>query len=180
MEDNKIGTVVDQSKKNTNIKDLINGNEQLVITISNGPKPVPDFKKNVISDSDIKWNKGSELDIFSDNGNKVISPESTGTYEFVINNNTGFNLKYKLKFEESNAFGFNMKYKLKKNGTYIVNEYSSVDEISISNINSKKGNKDTYVIEWKWVSGDNDTAIGTNIDSSYGLNIKVEAEAINV
>ena len=164
MEDNKIekaysdkekGTVVDQSKKNTNIKDLVNGNEQLVITISNGPKPVPDFKKIVVSDSDIKWNKGSELDIFSDNGNKVISPEST-------------------------AFGFNMKYKLKKNGTYIVNEYSSVDEISISNINSKKGNKDTYVIEWKWVSGDNDTAIGTNIDSSYGLNIKVEAEAINV
>ena len=34
---------------------------------------------------------------------------------------------------------------------------------------------DTYYLEWKWISSDNDTSIGKNPDSKYGLTIEVKA-----
>ena len=38
---------------------------------------------------------------------------------------------------------------------------------------------DTYYLEWKWVSSDNDTLVGNNINSNYQLKIEMNAEGIN-
>ena len=40
-------------------------------------------------------------------------------------------------------------------------------------------NNDTYYLEWKWVSSDNDTQIGKAGNASYGLKIEIKAESTN-
>ena len=70
-----------------------------------------------------------------------------------------------------------MKYKLKKNDTYLVDHYVSFDELNVSNqiLNSKTN--DTFYLEWKWISSDNDTEVG-NIQANYALKIEVKAESV--
>ena len=38
---------------------------------------------------------------------------------------------------------------------------------------------DTYYLEWKWISSDNDNSIGANPEAKYGIRIEVEADGIN-
>ena len=72
-----------------------------------------------------------------------------------------------------------MKYKLKRNNTYIVDHYVSYNELNISDIILNSKASDTYYLEWKWISSDNDTEIGKNPDSKYDLKIEVKAESID-
>ena len=108
-----------------------------------------------------------------------IAPESSNTYQFVVKNSTIYNIKYSIQFVESNDYHINMKYKLKKNDTYIVSEYVSYDQLNINDYILNANEVDTYYLEWKWISSENDTAIGKESDAKYGLKIKVEAESVN-
>ena len=133
-----------------------------------------------IFDSDIKWQDMASLKIFTDSVYHLddkIAPESSNTYQFVVKNSTKYNLKYSIRFIESNAHHINMKYKLKKNDTYLVDHYVSYDELNIDDqlLNSKTN--DTFYLEWKWISSDNDTDIG-NIQANYSLQIDVKAESV--
>ena len=65
--------------------------------------------------------------------------------------------------------------KLKKNGSYLVDHYVSYNELNIDNLLLNSNSKDTYLLEWKWVSSDNDTEIGFDITSNYKLSITVGA-----
>ncbi len=142
-----------------------------------------------VNDRDVvKWEDVSQIKVFEDSTyiakvNGTIAPESSGTYKFVVNNGTNYNLKYKITFTENNIHNMNMKFKLKKGDTYLIDHYVSYDELNISNMTLNVRNSEDYYLEWKWV-GDNDnddTSIGTdanNGDIEYSLNIKVEAESI--
>ena len=88
-------------------------------------------------------------------------------------------MKYQIEFIETNPYNINMKYKLKKNGTYIIDQYSSASELNLSNIEIEINNSDTYDLEWHWISSSNDTEIGKNKNSSYSLKIDVKAESVN-
>ena len=88
-------------------------------------------------------------------------------------------MKYSISFIEDNPYNINMKYKLKKNDTYIVDHYVSATELNIADIKLNVNTGDTYYLEWKWISSSNDTEIGANPDSKYGLKINVEAESTN-
>lgn len=154
------------------------------------PEPEPEIDEDFyVSDNEIvKWQDETSLNIFEDSSNisKVkgkIAPESSGTYKFVVNNGTKYNLNYKISFSETNEHGINMKYKLKKGDNYIVNNYVSYNELNIEDVLLNTKNSDTYYLEWKWVgdNDDNDTQIGTNAKSSnikYDLKITVEAESV--
>ena len=72
-----------------------------------------------------------------------------------------------------------MKYKLKKNDTYLIDHYVSADELSASEIFLNNNQSDTYYLEWKWISSENDTQIGKTIDANYGLKIEIKAESTN-
>ena len=72
-----------------------------------------------------------------------------------------------------------MKYKLKKNDTYIISEYVYPNQLDINNYLLDSSDSDIYYLEWKWISSDNDTEIGKDPDSNYGLKIKIEAESVN-
>lgn len=127
----------------------------------------------------IKWNGSTKLNIFENSiaANGKIAPESHGTYEFDVRNSTDYKLKYDLSFAETNSDNINMKYKLKKNGTYVISDYVSYNELALSAQMLEVNTKDVYELEWKWFSSDNDTNIGTN-GASYSLQINLSAEGI--
>lgn len=205
----KAGTILSQSiEGGRKIKDLVSGGETVIITIAtnntqnkavnpssgNNPsggnnesgdeEPIEPDGNFFVNDSDVRWNEETELNIFTDSLyelNGKIAPESSNTYKFVVNNETKYNLKYKISFTEENQYNINLKYKLKKNGSYLVDHYVSYNELNIDNLLLNSNSKDTYLLEWKWVSSDNDTEIGIkarNIDVNYNLKIKVEAESV--
>ena len=136
-------------------------------------------KLNVYDDdhTPLTWNGTNDLKIFGDGG--VIAPESSGTYQFAIKNSTKYNLKYDINFIETNLYHINMKYKLKKNDTYLIDHYVSASELNITEMILNNNQNDNYSIEWKWVSSDNDTQVGRNANSNYGLKIEVKAESTN-
>ena len=140
-----------------------------------------DEKEEVtIFDSDVKWMDTTQLKIFTDSVYRLegkIAPESSNTYQFVVKNSTKYKLNYNISFIETNPHHINMKYKLKKNDTYLVDHYVSFDELNVSEqiLNSKTN--DTFYLEWKWISSDNDTEVG-NIQANYALKIEVKAESV--
>ena len=71
-----------------------------------------------------------------------------------------------------------MKYKLKKNNTYLVSNYVSYNELNISDQILNAKNSDTFYLDWKWVSSDNDNEAG-EVQASYSLKIDVNAESID-
>ena len=136
----------------------------------------------IIKDKNITWNGNTKAKIFTNymyELNDVIAPESSNIYQFVIKNGTSYKLKYKINFFEKNKYGINMKYKLKKNNQYIIDHYVSYDELNTSSYLLNPNSNDTYYLEWKWISSDNDTNVGKNLDSKYELNIDVRAESVN-
>ena len=110
-----------------------------------------------------------------------IAPESTNTYRFMIKNNSGIKIKYKLSFTENNQYNINMKYRLKNKNTYVVGNDStlvSYNELAQNNIILSANDYNTYNLEWKWVSSENDTS-KSNIKNAYSLTIAIGAESIN-
>ena len=146
--------------------------------------PVSDDSLDVYDNdhTPITWNGSNDLKIFSKslyNIDGVIAPESENTYEFVVRNSTKYDIKYSINFIETNISQINMKYKLRKNDTYLVDQYSSFNELNLEDQLLSSGEKDTFYLEWKWISSSNDTDIGKNPESKYGLKIQIEAENIH-
>lgn len=132
--------------------------------------------------SPITWNGSKDLNIFTNSIYSVegtIAPESENTYQFVVRNNTAYTIKYNINFIENNDYNINMKYKLKKNDNYIISNYSNANALTITGYTLNPGENDTYYLDWKWISSDNDTSIGKNPDAKYGLKIEVKAESTN-
>ena len=146
------------------------------------PKEIePDTGLVVVDKYTVNWEGKSNLKIFTNSAYELtdrISPESSNTYKFTVKNKTDYNLKYTITFIETNNHSINMKYKLKKNDTYLVSNYSSYEDINVSEQEIEKGEEDTYYLDWKWISSSNDTAIG-EIQAEYKLEINIEAESIN-
>ena len=152
------------------------------------PEPEPETEGDFyVSDNEVaRWNDEKNLKIFEDSSriskvNGKIAPESTGTYRFIINNETSYSLKYNISFTENNQHNMNMK--LKKGNTYLIDHYVSYDELNINNMTINNHDSETYYLEWKWVGDNdsNDTSIGKNAKSAnikYSLKINVEAESV--
>ncbi len=138
-----------------------------------------------VYDSDHKpvvWNGSTDLKIFTNSMYEltdVIAPEDSNTYQFVVKNGTDYQLKYNVKFIETNPYGINMKYKLKKNDTYLIDHYVKASELNIPEMLLNTNQNDTYYLEWKWRSSSNDTEIGVMGNAKYGLKIDVKAESVD-
>lgn len=143
-----------------------------------------EIKENfsVLNKNGVTWDSTKELNIFSNpmfEMKERIAPESSNIYQFIVRNNTIYNLNYDLSFIEENDMNIDMKYRLKKNDKYVVGseeEWVKYTELNLNKISSKSKTSDTYYLEWKWFSGENDTAIGEAGDVEYALNINIKAE----
>ena len=151
----------------------VSGSEDEVVTIDG---------MVTVYDNDVTWHGSTEAKIFTNSMYQledVIAPESSNTYQFVVKNSVGYKIKYNVSFIESNPYNINMKYKLKKNDTYLIDHYVSVNELNLTNLMLDSSNNDTYYLEWKWISSDNDTEIGKTPNANYGLKIEIKAESTN-
>lgn len=149
-----------------------------------GEVPINEKEELVIEDNHITWNSENELRIFENpvyDMDQKIAPESSNVYQFVIKNNTKNKVKYKISFNEKNEHNINMKYRLKKGNSYVTggeNSWVSYNGLNQNDIKINSKTSDTYYLEWKWVSGEDDNKKAGIIDA-YKLSIKIEAESEN-
>ena len=129
-----------------------------------------------VTDSDIIWQEENQLKIFKNpvyQMEEMIAPGSTNEYHFVVKNETDCRMEYSLDFIEENDFQINMKYRLKKGEDYLQKSWVSIDELEDVVGQFDESEEDEYFLEWKWFESDNDTVIGSNIESSYHLSIDI-------
>lgn len=142
-----------------------------------------DFKDNfhIIDGNGVLWDSTNNLNIFSNpmyEMNEKIAPEATNFYQFIIRNNTVYNVDYNIEFSEDNNLNINMKYRLVKNDQYVVGneeKWVKYDELDLEKIHLTSKSSDTYYLEWKWFSSENDTLIGEIGNANYALKINIKA-----
>ena len=135
-----------------------------------------------VYDKEKQYAEATPLNIFKHKSyytvDGVIAPGSENAYQFIIRNNNKFAIIYDLKMIETNQYNINMKYRLKLNGEYVIgNEKNWVNaqELFFNEVILANNSYNVYTLEWKWFEGENDTEIGTNIESNYQMDIELFA-----
>ena len=188
----------DESVATVNSNGIVQGIKDGIVTITAKTKDgrvvastkividesIDDEKLSVFDDdhTPITWNDATDLKIFDKASYTLdgkIAPESSDTYQFVVRNTTKLNIKYSIDFIENNQNNINMQYKLKKNDTYLIDHYVRASELKVIDLPLDSGKNDTYYLEWKWISSENDTQIGEMGNVNYGLKIEIKAESTN-
>lgn len=141
-----------------------------------------------ISSKDKSWYKNENINLFQNlnkNGEKIIWPGKSGTYSFIISNDSSQDIHYKISMQDKNDKNINIKYRLKMNNTYIIgdeNNWVSIDKMKLDNIYGLKDSKTIYALEWKWEDSDNDTQIAKEGLATYTVYIdiysKLEGESL--
>lgn len=149
----------------TNVSNELNNKQELI---------VKDDYSMMIANKEIK--------VFSSSSSLVshnrIAPSSTGEYNFYIKNRNSFDVVYNVNFDTYNPYDINLKYRLKKDGKYIVNEWSNYNDIIRTNefLKSKSFNK--YTLEYKWIESEKDTEIGNFSNAGYKLYLNIVAKEV--
>ena len=136
---------------------------------------------NVEDDKGLSWNSTNNLNIFTNpmyEMKEKIAPEATNIYQFIVRNNTIYNVDYSIDFVEDNAMNINMKYRLIKNEQYVVGseeEWVTYEDLNLEAVHLDSKTSDTYYLEWKWFSSENDTLIGKDGNVNYSLTIDIKA-----
>jgi len=182
---NVTSNVTSNVSSNVNVRSNGNGTITSNVVVSNSnsnthessnvPSTVEDEDgKLTISDTVEVWSQQDELKIFDVD---KIKPGDSGIYEFEIKNNTKKPAKYKLIFDEINIYHVNVMYKLKRNNTYIAGDdetWVKYDNLNFGEQILKKGKKDAYTLEWKWVDSENDTEVGITKGAKYTLKVSIQ------
>lgn len=183
-------------------EELLHLGEGIYNNIINGT--VSDTDNNVIntvkpSDTDIKddyvlnylfvvsegnkWGTEQEINVFNNEfySDNVIAPGVCGKYDFSVEN-TGHKLvTYNLELEEINDKNINLQYKVKMNGEYILEQWTRVEDISLSTFQLQPYTNADYTLEWEWIDAENDTSIGEDAENAmYKIKIKINAQTTSV
>lgn len=135
-----------------------------------------------ISQNNISWENVEDLDIFNNpyfNNQKIVVPNSKGTYEFEIKNEMNEKIEYNLYMNEINEHNVNMKYRLKFNNVYVVGDeetWVDVEEVRLENVHALKNSSSIYTLEWYWEDDENDTEIGKLVYAEYKCKINLSAQ----
>ena len=143
----------------------------------------PDKESGIeVFDKETEYSKNTTLNIFTNTTYYVvddkIAPLTENSYQFIIRNHNDFNIKYNLELNEENFNKINMKYRLKLNDEYVSGDnetWLTYDELKQDSIVLSANNYDVYTLDWKWFESENDTEVGTSINSDYKLKLKITA-----
>ena len=137
-----------------------------------------------VYEGNLSWKSVKTLNILANpmyNMQKKIAPEDSNTYQFVVKNSTNITLNYSIDFTESNPYQINLMYKLRKGDTYLAgdeNTWVKTSDLNIKDLKIDSSKSDTFYLDWKWVSSNNDTKIGQTKNAGYRLDINLKAEGI--
>lgn len=150
------------------------------------PNDIADEKISLIKvmQDDLQITKDTQLDIFSNvkyDGEKIIAPKSSGTYQFCVSNEAKNDILYHIKFSDEMKNFVNMKYRLKIDNVYIrgnENNYVSIEQLDVDNITVLKDSNNIFTLEWYWEDSDEkDTFVGSQEERQYyTLNLEIEAK----
>lgn len=136
----------------------------------------------VVTENDIGIEKDTKLNIFNNEkfeGEKIIAPQSQGTYKFYIKNKSNRDINYNIKFTDEMKKFVNMKYKLKIDNIYIrgnEESYTTIENLDVNNITVPKDSINMFTLEWYWEDNNElDTKVGTSDERYYTINLKIEA-----
>lgn len=136
-----------------------------------------------VMQEDIEITKDTQLEIFNNskfNGEKIIAPNSSGTYKFCISNESENDIIYHIRFLDEMQNFVNMKYRLKIDNIYIrgnEEEYVTIEELDVENITVLKDSNNIFTLEWYWEDSDpEDTFVGSQKDTQY-YTLKLEIES---
>lgn len=122
-----------------------------------------------------------ELRIFENpayNNESKVAPGSSNSYTYIIKNDNSFDVVVDMTFVEQNDYDINMLFKLQNKGNYLVgdnNNYADIAGKTISQITIPARSEETFILDWKWVDSDNDTAAGFAATTGYELTINIGA-----
>lgn len=136
-----------------------------------------------ITQGDIDIDKNTSLGIFKNEkfgGNEIIAPNSSGSYQFYVKNESENDIIYHIRFVDEKNYFVNMKYRLKIDNIYIrgsKNSYVGIEELNVEDVTVLKGSNNIYTLEWYWQDSDEaDTIVGSRKDTQYyTLNLKISA-----
>lgn len=127
-----------------------------------------------ITNGDIDIDKNTKLEIFKNekfNGKEIIAPNSSGSYQFCIKNESENYIVYHIYFVDEMNYFVNMKYRLKIDNIYIrgnENSYVGIDELDVENITVLKNSINLYTLEWYWEDEDEaDSLVGSKQETQY-------------
>lgn len=170
------------NNKNNNSDVNVSSNPDYSSNNTTGSNEEEDYRAGgfTVFDDDANWDSTNELRIFSNPAyefRNIIAPGSSNAYQFIVNNNQSYNIKYNINFLEENEHNINMLYRLKRNGEYILGNKTKWEKITESNFEEFKlmnKTRDLYTLEWKWVDNDNDTEV-SYLKANYVLKINIKA-----
>ena len=171
-EDNS-SSVNDNSSSSESESNPDNGSDE---NSGNGEDTVPSVSGAVgieVSDDDITWETNTSLNIFDVD---KIKPGDQGTYKFAVNNNVDDDVIYSIVFSENNQYNVNLLYKLQLNDEYISGDsetWVKYDQLNLDNKVLGANYMDSYLLMWKWVDSDHDTAAGVAKNATYTLGVSV-------
>jgi hypothetical protein len=184
----------DNNQKPNSTSDDTNNKKEVIVDGNGGYKVIPvyneDDKKDYlgkifISDKNGNYVYQQKLNVFENPAYEYtnkIAPGSHNTYQFIVQNSSEMDLRYRVEMYDQTQYKVNLKYRLKRNGEYILgsdNSWVTSSELitNFSRINS--GTSDKYSLDWKWFDDDyNDTIAGKNMTELYKLYIRFYFEEI--
>ncbi len=127
------------------------------------------------------WSDNESIPVFynEDFGTAKVAPYSSGSYSFVLSNTSGFALEYSIVLDEVNEYDIAMCYRLKRDGDYVVDEYSRTSDFVCSSLTIESNSTHYFELEWYWdgdVNDYNDTLAGSS-GAIYTLIISVSASS---
>ena len=136
-----------------------------------------------VTQDDLEITKDTQLDIFNNskfNGEKIIAPQSQGTYQFCVKNESNQDIIYNIRFADEMQNFVNMKYRLKIDNIYVrgdKNNYVKISDLDIENITVLEDSINIYTLEWYWDDDDErDTYVGSQeTDQYYTLTLNIDA-----
>ncbi len=136
-----------------------------------------------VTSGDIDIEKKEQINMFQNvkfDNEKIIAPMSYGKYDVIVENVTGQEIEYHIKFIETTSNDINMKYRLKMDNVYIrgnENDYLDISELDVENIIVAEDSITKYTVEWYWENSDEaDTLVGSKVeDQQYMLEMVIEA-----
>lgn len=141
----------------------------------------------IVLQNAIRWSQIEDLDVFSNpkfKGEKIIAPNSSGSYSFTLKNTANFSIDYEINMLDQNIYKLPMEFRLKKGGSYIggLSKWMDIKELEKITGHLDINARQELTLDWRWngnLNDANDTAVGLaaaqNEEVKYILNFRVTA-----
>ncbi len=138
----------------------------------------------LVYDDEVRWTSATKIDLFG-SVDGVIAPGDYGSYSFVVENNSDFDVEYTLALQEqallNNGGKLPLLYRVRQGINYLgSDEYVDADTIKDIVVLLPKNSSRQYVLEWQWPFEGNDeydTSLAMADNLTHMIQITIHAKS---